>query len=147
MARKLKKNSPKISVFNKQQKVSVDVSSLRRFLQRIARQVGLRSDCCVVLVDDQAIRKYNLQFRGKPEATDVLSFPYPQEEWEKSEPYQGDVVISVEMANRQKKRSLLEELKILSVHGVLHLLGYDHEGDEGEMKKLEVGLREQFNLR
>ena len=146
MAGKLKKSGARINVFNKQQKISVDVASLRTFVQQIARRVELSSECSVVLVDDQTIRKYNLQFRGKRAATDVLAFPYLKEEWEKGEPYQGDVLISVETANRQKTRSLLEEMKVLSLHGILHLIGYDHEKDQGEMTAVEAGLRKEFDL-
>ena len=107
----------------------------------------LAAGCSVALVDDQTIREYNLQFRSRREATDVLSFPYRKEDFESEDPYLGDVVVSVERANRQKRKSLLAELKILSLHGLLHLLGYDHEADQGEMQKLETQLRKEFKLR
>lgn len=77
----------------------------------------------------------------------MLSFPYQEEEWERSEPYLGDVVISVETANRQRKGPLREELKILSLHGALHLVGYDHEADRGQMARLESKLKKEFRLR
>ena len=147
LLRKLKKSDPQIKVFNRQNKIGVDVASLTGFLQQVARKMDLAAGCSVALVDDQTIREYNLQFRSRREVTDVLSFPYRKEDFESEDSYLGDVVVSVERANRQKRKSLLAELKILSLHGLLHLLGYDHEADQGEMQKLEIQLRKEFKLR
>ena len=99
----------------------------------------------VALVSDALMKSYNQKFRGADRATDILSFPYEEAEWEE-ESYLGDILISVETAHRQRKQTLLEELKVLSLHGLLHLLGYDHETDRGEMKALERKLKREFRL-
>jgi probable rRNA maturation factor len=100
----------------------------------------------VILVDDREIALYNLQYRGKEGPTDVLSFPL-----EGGFPFQplGSVVISVETARRNAEKlghTLQEELQLLLIHGLLHLLGYDHEKDNGEMRSEERKLIEKFNL-
>lgn len=101
----------------------------------------------IVLVSDAAMRRLNRRFAGKDRPTDVLSFPDRPEDWEVgAEPYAGDVMISVDAAERQRRGSLLNELKALSLHGFLHLLGYDHETDDGEMRSLERKLKEEFDL-
>ena len=100
----------------------------------------------VVLVSDRAITQYHSKFLGINQPTDVLAFPNEQDEWETSEIYLGDILISVETANCQKGNHLLEELQILSLHGLLHLLGYDHQSDQGEMELMENKLRKEFLL-
>ena len=101
----------------------------------------------MVLLSNNNMRNYNRKFGGHNRPTDVLSFPYETEPWEKPEGYLGDILISVEMAQQQKKSSLTKELKTLALHGLLHLLGYDHERDTGEMRALEHRLRGEFKLR
>ena len=88
------------------------------------------------------MQRFNAQFAGKSSPTDVLSFPADQED----EPYLGDIIISVESADRQRRTSLDKEMKILGLHGVLHLLGHDHVHDDGEMNDLEKALRKEFGL-
>lgn len=124
----------------------MDVTSLTGFLQKLARKMKLAAGCSVALVDDRTMRAYNLQFRSRRGVTDVLSFPCEREDFETEDSYLGDIVVSVETANRQKTESLLRELKVLCLHGLLHLLGYDHETDQGEMVKLETQLRKEFKL-
>lgn len=144
---KLTKNDLEINVFNRQQKVPVDLSSLEVFARRAAQRLRLDSGFSIALVSDAAIRRCNYRFRGKNESTDILSFPGGKEEWEKeTASYLGDIVISVETADRQKRHGLSEELMILCLHGILHLLGYDHETDSGEMVRLEAGLKKEFQL-
>lgn len=99
----------------------------------------------VVLISDPLMKSYNQEFRCEDRATDVLSFPYEEDEWEE-ESYLGDILISVETAHRQRRKTLLEELKVLSLHGLLHLLGYDHETDRGEMEVLERKLKREFRV-
>ena len=89
------------------------------------------------------MRRFNKRYAGKDSATDVLSF---QAEWDEEEPYLGDILISAETAERQRKARLETELQILALHGVLHLMGYDHEIDDGEMAFLEKELRQEFEL-
>ena len=86
----------------------------------------------------------NRQFRGQNRTTDVLAFPDDDDGQEDS--YLGDILICVETADRQRKKSLLKELQVLSLHGLLHLLGYDHHTDGGKMQTLERKLRREFQL-
>ena len=104
----------------------------------------------VAFVSDRAMRELNRRWRGKRGTTDVLSFPAAQAEFEKMEgPTLGDVVISVEQAARQALEHGLEfdeEISQLILHGVLHLCGYDHETDDGEMNRLELRLRRRLGI-
>ena len=104
----------------------------------------------VVFVSDRAMRELNRRWRGKAGTTDVLSFPAGQEEFEKGEGLSlGDVVISVEQAARQAAEHGLEfenEVEQLILHGLLHLCGYDHELDGGEMNALELRLRRRLGI-
>ena len=98
----------------------------------------------VAVVSDARVRALNLRYRKKNAPTDVLSFPA-------DEPSQlGDVVIAAGVASRQAKaagHTLRTELRVLALHGLLHLLGYDHETDDGRMARLEVRLRRRGGLR
>jgi len=96
----------------------------------------------VVLISDSKMIQYQKRFRQKDSPTDVLSFPADDE----GESYLGDILISIETAARQASGSLTQELQLLSLHGLLHLLGYDHEADQGEMARLEGQLRRELNL-
>jgi probable rRNA maturation factor len=97
----------------------------------------------ICLVSDRRIRELNRQFRGLDAPTDVLSFPDDRPREIHGSRYLGDIAISVETAARQAramKHSLDRELKMLALHGYLHLLGYDHERDQGEMMRLQRRL-------
>jgi len=102
-----------------------------------------RGTMTVAIVSDARVRALNRKFRRKDKETDVLSFPA-------EEPgYLGDVVISSGVAARQARaagHSLPTELRVLALHGLLHLLGYDHERDDGQMARLERRLRRQGGL-
>jgi len=104
----------------------------------------------VVFVSDAAIRKLNRRFRGKDSATDVLSFPIEAETFETSyHAHLGEVVISVDRAAAQAKENGLtfsNEIEQLILHGLLHLCGYDHETDNGEMNRLELKLRKRLAI-
>ena len=104
----------------------------------------------VAFVSDRAMRSLNKRWRGKRGTTDVLSFPSGQEEFELGEGASlGDVVISVEQAARQAAEHDLEfenEVEQLILHGLLHLCGYDHELDGGEMNALELRLRRRLGI-
>jgi probable rRNA maturation factor len=104
----------------------------------------------VAFVSDRAMRELNRRWRGKGETTDVLSFPAGQDEFEKVEGATlGDVVISVEQAARQAGEhglSFETEVAQLILHGLLHLCGYDHETDKGEMNALELSLRRRLGI-
>ena len=96
----------------------------------------------VVLLNDSQMRRYNKDFRRKDYATDVLSFPI--NEVQDGNFYLGDILISTERTAKQaqeKGHTMQKELKILMLHGMLHLLGYDHETDTGQMERLERRIR------
>lgn len=123
-----------------------------RFVRRALAKMGVEkgTGATVAFVSDRAIRSLNREFRGKSRATDVLSFPSEQEAWELSEGKSlGDVIVSLERAERQaEERGLNFETEIaqLILHGLLHLCGYDHETDEGEMDALELSLRRRLGI-
>jgi probable rRNA maturation factor len=119
---------------------------LTDFLERLAREAPAdgAASIAVCLVSDRRMREYNRQFRGRDSATDVLSFACEPLPGVDDEPHLGDIVISVPAAERQARAArhgLGRELKILALHGYLHLLGYDHETDDGSMRRLERSLR------
>lgn len=128
--------------------------ALRGFLVRARRAVPLDGVVSVVLTSDRALRKLNREFRHLDHATDVLSFPAAplpgnMPITEKRASVSGDLAISVDAAARQAERfghPLQSELKILLLHGLLHLAGYDHEADDGEMDAAEEQLRRRFRL-
>jgi probable rRNA maturation factor len=124
----------------------VNTRALRSFLDQLSQRLQIESGFTTVLVSDSSIQRYNRKFRGKDEATDVLAFPFGEEPLPGEEPYLGDILISAETAFRQKKGTLVEELNTLALHAVLHLLGYDHEVDRGEMEGLERQLRKELQL-
>jgi probable rRNA maturation factor len=121
-------------------------AGLSRFLTSVQRAAGLSGRVDVLVSDDRELRLLNRTYRGKDRATDVLSFPAgdtPQRGMA------GDIAISAEQAAHSARRfghSVNEELKILILHGVLHLAGYDHESDSGRMARKEARLRRQFHL-
>ena len=120
--------------------------TLSRFLAAAQTAVRLKGQVTVLLTTDAAIRKLNRQFRGKNKATDVLSFPA---EGPGTEGMAGDLAISVTTALGQaaeQSHSLSTEIKVLILHGLLHLAGYDHEIDDGKMARRERKLRAQLKL-
>ncbi len=121
-------------------------SGLARFLNRARLAVGLTGEVEVLLTGDATLRRLNKGFRGKNKATDVLSFPAPPEI---SPVHAGDLAISLETAARQAAtfgHSLRDEVRILLLHGILHLAGEDHETDHGEMAARETLLRRELRL-
>ncbi len=120
---------------------------LNRFLASATEALGLTGEFSVLLTGDKRLRALNLQFRGMDKATDVLSFPGLSEVGEAS--HGGDLAISLETAAVQAAEHghpLQMEVKILILHGLLHLAGYDHETDEGRMRRRETLLRKRFAL-
>ena len=124
----------------------VSEQALSRFAQRARRAAGLRGQVNVLLTSSRDLRALNRRFRGKDKPTDVLSFPpVPMV----ADAFSGDIVISTEIACRNARRyqhAPAQELKILILHGMLHLAGYDHESDRGEMARREEGLRRELGL-
>jgi probable rRNA maturation factor len=125
--------------------------TLARFLTAAQTAVRLKGQVNVLLTTDTAIRRLNRQFRGKNKATDVLSFPSsPAPRIKSAEaPLAGDLAISVPTARKQaiaQGHSLATEIKVLMLHGLLHLAGYDHETDSGQMARREGKLRAGLKL-
>jgi probable rRNA maturation factor len=122
--------------------------TLARFLAEVQKAVRLRGQVSVLLTTDAEIRRLNRLFRGIDRSTDVLSFPAPSLP-AAAEEIAGDLAISVPIASRQASEhghSLLMEVKILMLHGLLHLAGYDHHADSGQMERRERALRSRLNL-
>ena len=120
-------------------------SGLARFLNRARVAVGLVGDVDVLLTSDAEVKRLNKAFRGKNKATDVLSFPAPEE----AEDVAGDIAISLETALKQAGEhghTLRDEVRVLMLHGLLHLDGEDHETDAGEMATRELALRVELGL-
>lgn len=120
---------------------------LESFLAEAAREARLEGTVSVLLTVDAEIRRLNREFRGKDKATDVLSFPAGEKAGRSR--VAGDLAISVETAAReagQRGHSLDTELRVLLLHGVLHLAGYDHEVDSGEMARKEMALQKKLGL-
>jgi probable rRNA maturation factor len=119
---------------------------LARFLARAQRAAGLRGEVNVLVAGSREIRELNRRYRGRDKATDVLSFPA---DGGAGKGFAGDIAISADLAAqsaRQYGHAPAEELKILLLHGVLHLAGYDHERDNGRMARMEERLRVQLGL-
>jgi probable rRNA maturation factor len=143
-----------IEVVNRQRKLPIDCERWQAFATKAARvlpgDVATDVSATVAFVSDRAMRELNRLWRHKRGTTDVLSFPAEQDEFEKLEGASlGDVVISVEQAARQAKENGLtldEEIAQLILHGLLHLCGYDHETDQGEMNRLELRLRRKLDV-
>ncbi|MGB8029644.1 MAG: rRNA maturation RNase YbeY [Terracidiphilus sp.] len=124
--------------------------TLGRHLREAQGAVGLAGQVTVLLTTDRTIRALNRRFRDKDEATDVLSFPAnPLQNTKPAERVAGDVAISVETARKQaaeQGHALGVELRVLILHGLLHLAGYDHEADAGRMQRRERQLRAKLGL-
>jgi probable rRNA maturation factor len=160
-------------VLNRQRRVPVPVNDLERFLARARRALRLAPDSLTVcLVTNAEIARWNRAYRGKPAPTDVLSFPV-REEAEKrakgrapaarrrssssasstsstpSASYLGDIAIAPAVARRNARRfgrTFDDEMRILILHGILHLMGYDHETDTGQMDRREQRLRRALGI-
>jgi probable rRNA maturation factor len=128
-----------VLVLDRQRRHRVSQTRLRRVLRGAAVRLGVSGEVALVLTRDRAIRPLNARYRGKDRPTDVLSFEGPG-----GGEGLGDILISVETAARnarERGRTLAGELDVLALHGFLHVLGYDHETDDGAMERLERGLR------
>lgn len=125
---------------------SLSKPALSRFANRARRAVGLSGEVDILVSTDAELKRLNRAFRGKNKATDVLSFPAPVEIAAR---HAGDLAVSVETAARQAAaygHALAAELRILILHGLLHLNGMDHEADEGQMAAREAELRRELRL-
>jgi probable rRNA maturation factor len=103
-----------------------------------------KGDLSIAIVSDRRMRALNRQFRGKDAVTDVLSFPSDERG------FLGDIVIAAGVSTRQAKaagHTIQTEVRVLALHGLLHLIGYDHESDDGKMARAEMRLRKKAGLK
>jgi probable rRNA maturation factor len=117
---------------------------LRLFAERLRAEVAGDRHFHCLLTDDRELRRLNRQFLGKDEPTDVLSFPEPE-----PGPFLGEMAVSVQRAAtqaREQGHSREDELRLLTLHGLLHLLGMDHHGDRGRMRRVEARWRRRLGL-
>lgn len=118
----------------------VSHSALQRFARRAQKLARVKGEVAVLITSRGRVRTLNRRFRRKDNPTDVLSFPRP---------LGGDIAICAEIARQNAARlghSVSDEIKVLVLHGMLHLAGYDHETDSGEMAKAEARLRSRLKL-
>jgi probable rRNA maturation factor len=133
---------PEFNLINKQRKHAIDRTRVRRFVSELTGHLGLEDRTfSVVLITDEVMQRYNCRYRGFDKATDVLSFRGDQG-------YLGDILISSETAYNQARNSKTltfeKNIRRLILHGLLHLMGYDHETDDGRMRNIERRLRRRF---
>jgi probable rRNA maturation factor len=144
---------------NRQRVIRVRLRPLEEFLNNLGEEIGLGPECAAVrLIGDAEMARLNETYRKKKGTTDVLSFPaeelgkagsLAQQVKKARGKFLGDIAISPKVARRNAKslgRRFPEELKVLILHGVLHLLGYDHETDRGEMDRIEMRLRRKLGI-
>jgi probable rRNA maturation factor len=131
-----------VVVLNQQRRRRVPAARLRRVIEDAGRALGVSGEVALVLTTDAPVRRLNARYRHQDKPTDVLSFPGPG-----GEAGLGDIVISLDTAARNAPRfgrTLGQELQVLTLHGFLHVLGYDHETDDGTMDRLESRLRRKL---
>jgi len=137
-------------IVNRQRRVPITVRPLQQFYERVRRELGFAPESVTVqLIGDAAMAQLNSTYRHKRGPTDVLSFPANGASPRRGAEYVGDIAISPETARRNARRfsrSLPLELRILILHGMIHLAGYDHESDQGEMERLERRLRKRLGV-
>jgi probable rRNA maturation factor len=127
---------------------SLNRTTLEGFVGRVRRAVKLKGSVNVLVTSSAEVRSLNRRFRGKNKATDVLSFPV-QSLKSSARPWAGDIAVSADVAMQNAAglgHSAAAEVKILILHGILHLSGFDHERDNGQMARKEIILRRRFRL-
>ena len=141
----------KISIQNQQKRILLNLKKVRGATQKILTELGfLDAELSVVLVDDVRIRDLNRRYLNRDKPTNVLAFPMREGEFSTLHPnLLGDLVISVETAKRQSDRLGLDEMEmviLLMVHGVLHLIGYEHEGTKKGGREMSLKQKELFRI-
>jgi probable rRNA maturation factor len=154
-------------ILNRQKKVRLATRPLQEFLRKTQRELKIvNSEITIAFVSQAEIARWNQAYRKKKGPTDVLSFPpsagasqgapalpnayscWPLAN-RHSPPFLGDIAIAPETAKRYAKkngRTLSSEIRVLMLHGVLHLMGYDHESDQGQMNRIEQKLRRRLGI-
>ena len=128
---------------NRQRSIPINNEEMCEFLSRISAEVARGAEFTVLIAADAAVRRANRDFRGQANSTDVLSFP------DGEDGRLGDILISAGRAARQAEEhdhSPTAEVKVLALHGLLHLMGYDHETDGGRMARRERALHRKYGL-
>jgi len=137
-------------IVNRQRRVPVAIHPLQQFYERVRRELGFAPESVTIeLISDETMARLNEKFRKKQGPTDVLSFPANGARPARDAEYIGDIAISPETARRNARRfsrSLPVEMRILILHGMIHLAGFDHETDRGEMDRLERRLRKRLGV-
>lgn len=136
-----------VEVVNRQRRKKLGIANRRELALRILKVIG-KPDASVTIafVSNAKMRELNHRFRGVNKTTDVLSFPFSNDA---DSPNLGDIAISVDRAEVQASENGLtfnEEVDQLILHGLLHLCGYDHETDDGEMNRMELRLRRKLGI-
>jgi len=140
----------KIWIRNRQKHIPLDLRKIRRAAQRILTELEHPDgELSLLLVNDAQIQALNLRYLGRDKPTNVLAFPMREGEFSTLHPHLlGDLVISVETARRQMKRFGLDEMKmviLLMIHGILHLVGYEHEGTRKGAQEMSIKQKELFH--
>jgi len=140
-----------VTILNNQKKVRLALRPLERFSERARRALKLKpQSAALAFVTDAEIARLNKKYRKKNKPTDVLSFPAQSAQPSPNKNrFLGDIAIAPAVARRYAKkngRTLQSEICILILHGLLHLLGYDHETDRGQMDRVEHKLRRKLGL-
>jgi probable rRNA maturation factor len=150
-------HNEQIEIVNRQRKIKIDVRHWRGFVKRAAGVAAAGKPLTLAFVSDVKMRELNKLYRGVNTTTDVLSFASEPDDFVaaietpnfENDDYLGDIVISLEQAARQAAENDLDfdtEIKQLILHGILHLCGYDHETDTGEMNHKELRLRHELGI-
>lgn len=140
-----------IEVVNRQRKITINRQIYKKFVENLLSQTAeIRNRFfTVAFVSDKKMRQLNRRFRGKDKTTDVLSFPFQSDKFNRDENNLGEIIISAEQAAKQAEENHVDfetEIKQLILHGVLHLRGYDHETDQGEMNAIELEFRDKLKI-
>lgn len=141
----------RISIQNRQKRILLNLKKVRRATQKILTELGLLdAELSVLLVDDARIRDLNRRYLNRDKPTNVLAFPMREGEFSTLHPnLLGDLVISVETAKRQSDRFGLDEMEmviLLMVHGILHLIGYEHEGTKKGAREMSLKQKDLFRI-
>ncbi len=139
-------------IVNRQRGVSVPVKPLEDFFERVRKELHFpEASVTIQFISDAEMARLNQNFRHKRGPTDVLSFPVNDTRpRQRTSAYFGDIAISPQTARRNARRfsrTFPAELRILILHGMLHLAGFDHETDHGEMDRLEKRLRRRLGVK
>lgn len=143
-----------IEIVNRQRKIALETGKFLNFAEQSAQAVYQTANrhFTIAFISDRKMKQLNFEFRGINSTTDVLSFPSEPEDFELSaieNENLGDIIISVERAKKQAAENNLtleKEIKQLILHGILHLCGFDHETDDGEMNSLELQYRDKLKI-